>query len=59
MSAWLQEVMRKSNAENRTPVDRCRAAIGTLVNAAFTWQERVGNALAPWDLWLLGLRNAF
>ena len=59
LPAWLQEVMRKSNAENWTPDERRRAAIGTLVGAAFTWQERVGNALATWDPWLLGLRNAF
>jgi hypothetical protein len=51
--------MRKSNAENWTPVERRRAAIGTLVGAAYTWQERVGHALATWDPWLLGLRNAF
>jgi hypothetical protein len=59
LPAWLQEVMRKSNAENWTPDERRRAAIGTLVGAAFTWQERVGDALATWDPWLLGLRNAF
>ena len=59
LPAWLQEVMRKSNVENWTLDERRRAAVGTLVGAAFTWQERVGDALATWDPWLLGLRNAF